>query len=105
MAIKLKVGDNVKVISGASKGLTGKIIQVIPSKNLVVVEGVNIVKKHLKPVYGARSGSIQEINKPIAISKVAIIADEKTGKTSRIGYKFIDGKKVRILKSNNKEIK
>ena len=105
MAIKLKTGDNVKVISGASKGSTGKILQVIPSKNMVVVEGVNIVKKHIKPVYGRAAGSIQEINKPIAISKVAIIADEKTLKTSRIGYKFVDGKKVSVLKSNNKEIK
>ncbi len=105
MAIKLKTGDNVKVISGASKGSTGKVLQVIPSKNMVVVEGVNIVKKHIKPVYGRVAGSIQEINKPIAISKVAIIADEKTLKTSRIGYKFVDGKKVRVLKSNNKEIK
>ena len=94
MAIKLKTGDNVKVISGASKGSTGKVLQVIPSKNMVVVEGVNIVKKHIKPVYGRAAGSIQEINKPIAISKVAIIADEKTLKTSRIGYKFVDGKKV-----------
>ena len=103
-AIKLKVGDKVKVISGAQKGLTGKILQVLPAKSQVVVEGVNIVKKHVKPGYGQSTGSIQEVNKPIDISKVQFLVDEKSGKTSRIGYKITNGKKVRITKTNGKEI-
>ena len=105
MAIKLKTGDQVKVISGSEKGKSGKILQVLPTERQVVVEGINIVKKHVKPAGGQGSGSIQEINKPISISKVAYLVDEKSGKTSRISYKMVDDKKVRVLKSSGKEIK
>ena len=103
-AIKLKLGDNVKVISGAEKGAIGKILQILPAKAQVVVEGVNIIKKHVKPGYGQSTGSIKEMNKPIDISKVQFLVDESTGKTSRIGYQIKDGKKSRVTKTNGKEI-
>jgi large subunit ribosomal protein L24 len=103
-AIKLKVGDKVKVISGSQRGTVGKILQVLPAKSQVVVEGVNIVKKHVKPGHGQSTGSIQEVNKPVDISKVQFLVDETSGKTSRIGYQIKDGKKIRVTKTNGKEI-
>jgi large subunit ribosomal protein L24 len=104
--IRLKTGDKVIVLSGKYKGKTGKILRVHPSLNKVTVEGINIVKKHVKPTQTNRVGSIKEITKPIWVSKVAIYEpDAKKG--SRIGYKIsTDGKsKTRVFKVSGKEIK
>ncbi len=103
--IRLKKGDTVIVLSGKYKGQTGKITATHPTENKVTVEGVNIVKKHMKPNRANPQGGIIEITKPIWVSKVAIV-DPSTKKASRIGYKLAtDGSKTRVFKASGKEIK
>lgn len=103
--IRLKKGDTVVVLAGKYKGKTGKITATHPTENKVTVEGINIVKKHMKPNRTYPQGGIIELTKPIWVSKVA--AYEPTAKKpSKIGYKVDkDGKKVRIYKSTGKEMK
>lgn len=92
-------GDKVVVIAGKDKGKTGVIQKVLPRTNRVVVEGVNLRKKHKKPTQNNPEGSILEIYTPIDASNVMIV-DPKTKKPSRIGHKVVKGKKVRVaLKS------
>ena len=102
--MKLKVGDKVKVIAGASKGKEGKIIKTLRSENKVIVEGVNIVKKH-KTGNGQETGGILEIEAPIAASNVMLI-DPKTKQPTRIGYSKDEktNKKIRISKKSNEKI-
>lgn len=103
--IRLKKGDNVIVTTGKYKNQTGKVVATHPRENKVTVEGVNIVKKHVKPNKAYPQGGIIEMTKPIDVSKVAIV-DPSTKKASRIGYSFDkDGNKVRVYKSSGKEIK
>lgn len=103
--IRLKKEDNVMVLSGKYKGKTGKIVATHPNLNKVTVEGINIVKKHIKPNKQYPQGGIIPITKPIDVSKVGII-DPSTKKPSKIGYKFnTKGEKVRVFKSSGKEIK
>ena len=103
--IRLQKGDTVVVLAGKYKGKTGKIVATHPSENKVTVEGVNIVKKHVKPNRANPQGGIVELTKPIWVSKVAIV-DPSTKKASRIGYKVDkDGNKVRVFKQSGKEIK
>ena len=100
--MKLKTGDNVVVISGANKGKEGKITKILDSK--VIVEGVNIVKKHLKPKNNNGTGEIVEVERPIHRSNVMII-DPKTKKPTKIKMDFDkDGKKIRISKKSNEKI-
>ena len=102
--MKLKVGDKVKVIAGASKGKEGKIIKTLRSENKVIVEGVNIVKKHKKG-NGQETGGILEVEAPINASNVMLI-DPKTKKVTRIGYKKDEktNKKIRISKKSSEKI-
>lgn len=103
--IRLKKGDLVMVRSGKQKGQTGKIAAVHPKENKVTVEGINIVKKHVKPTQTQPQGGIIDIVKPIWVSKVGLV-DPSSKKPTRIGYKFKDdGSKTRVYKSNGKEIK
>jgi len=103
--IRLKKGDNVVVVSGKHKGKTGKVTATHPRENKVTVEGINIVKKAIKPNRANPQGGIVEITKPIWVSKVAIV-DPSTKKASRIGYDIAkDGSKTRVFKSSGKEIK
>lgn len=103
--IKLKKGDEVIVLAGKYKGKTGKIVTTHPSENKVTVEGINIVKKHVKPNRAYPQGGIIELTKPIWVSKVAVV-DPSTKKPARIGYKIDDkGNKTRIYKGSGKEIK
>ena len=103
--IRLKVGDKVIVLAGKYKNQTGKVLRVHPRDNKVTVEGVNVVKKHVKPTRDNRVGSIKEITKPIWVSKVAIY-EPTLKKASRIGYKLAEGgTKTRVYKSSSKEIK
>lgn len=103
--IRLKKGDNVIVTTGKYKGKTGTVTATHPRENKVTVEGINIVKKHVKPNRANPQGGIIEMTKPIDVSKVAIV-DPATKKASRIGYDFDkDGNKIRIFKSSGKEIK
>lgn len=103
--IRLKKGDTVVVRTGKYKGQTGKIVATHPSENKVTVEGINIVKKAIKPNRANPQGGIVEITKPIWVSKVAVV-DPSTKKASRIGYNVDkDGNKTRVYKSSGKEIK
>ena len=103
--IRLKKGDTVIVRAGKYKGRTGKISAVHPRENKVTVNGINVVKKHVKPNQQHPQGAIVEITKPIWVSKVGVI-DPTSKKATRIGYKLGPaGKKVRIYKSSAKEIK
>lgn len=103
--IRLKKGDTVIVTTGKYKGKTGKIVATHPRENKVTVEGINIVKKAVKPNRANPQGGIIEITKPIWVSKVAIV-DPSTKKASRIGFKLDDkGDKTRVFKTSGKEIK
>lgn len=103
--IRLKKGDLVMVRAGKYKGRTGKITATHPRENKVTVEGINIVKKHVKPTQQHPQGDIVEITKPIWVSKVSIV-EATTKKPTRIGYKVSDdGTKTRVYKSSGKEIK
>jgi large subunit ribosomal protein L24 len=103
--IRLKKGDTVTVLAGKYKGKTGKVLATHPRDNKVTVEGVNIVKKHVKPNRANPQGGIIELTKPMWVSKVAIV-EPTSKKPSRIGYTVAkDGSKTRIFKKTGKEIK
>lgn len=95
----VKKGDKVVVISGKDKGKQGVILEAYPKKDRVLVEGVNIVKKHAKPSQLNPQGGIISQEAAIHVSNVMPL-DPKTGAPTRVGYKTVDGKKVRVaLKS------
>ena len=101
--MKIKKNDTVLVITGKDKGKTGKVLKAIPSENRVVVEGINIVKKHVKG-NGQTAGSITEVEAPIHASNVMII-DPKTKKATRIGHSTDkNGKKIRVSKKSNSNL-
>ena len=101
--MNFKTGDKVVVISGKDKGKEGKITHVLRAENRVVVEGVNIVKKHVKGK-GQTAGSINEVEAPIHASNVMII-DPKTKKPTRIGHSVNkDGKKIRVARKSNSSL-
>ena len=103
--IRLKKGDTVVVTTGKYKGKTGKITATHPTENKVTVEGINIVKKHVKPNRTHPQGGIIELTKPMWVSKVAIV-EPTSKKPSRIGLTMSkEGDKVRIFKKTGKEIK
>ncbi len=96
--MKLKLKDKVLVVSGRDKGKKGEVIAVLPKQNQVVIEGVNIAKKHTKPSAKVPRGGIVEVTKPIDASKVMVI-DPGTGRPARIGYKLdTKGNKERVFK-------
>ena len=100
--MKLKTGDKVVVIAGANKGKEGKITHVMNNK--VVVEGVNMCKKHLKPKNNNGTGEIVEVERPIHKSNVMLV-DPKTKKPTKIKVEFDkNGKKIRISKKSNEKI-
>ena len=100
---RLKKGDDVVIISGRDKGKTGSILRVLSSKDRVIVDGINMVKRHTRPSQ-AQPGGIVDKEAPIHISDVAI-ADPKDGSATRIGYKFLeDGRKVRFSKRSGEVI-
>lgn len=100
--MKLKTGDKVVVVSGSNKGKEGKITKILDNK--VIVEGVNIVKKHLKPKNNNGTGEIIEIEAPIHASNVMLI-DPKTKKPTKVKIeKDSKGKKIRISKKSNEKI-
>lgn len=91
----VKKGDKVMVISGKDKGKTGNILAAFPKQSRVLVEGINIVKKHAKPSQENPQGGILSQEAPIHVSNVMPI-DPKSGKPTRVGYKEENGKKVRV---------
>ena len=102
--IRLKKGDLVMVRSGKDKGKTGKVLATHPQENKVTVEGVNIVKRHVKPNRAHPQGGIVEMTKPVWVSKVGIV-ETTSKKPTRIGFKLEGDKKVRVFKNTGKEIK
>jgi large subunit ribosomal protein L24 len=101
--MKIQKDDNVIVLTGKDKGKKGTVIQALPEQERVIVEGVNIVKKHQKPTQ-FESGGIKEIEKSIHVSNVALV-DPKEDKATRVGYKRLkDGKKVRIAKRSGETV-
>jgi len=101
--MKMKKNDRVIVISGKDKGKQGPVLKVFKHKNKVLVEGVNKVKKHVKPDTVSKEGGIVSIEKPIHISNVMYYS-EKENRPVRLGYKFIKGKKHRISKKSGKSV-
>ena len=98
--MNIKKGDQVIVFSGEYKGSTGTVQKAFPKINKVIIEGVNVRKKHRKPSQGNPEGSIVDMYAPIDASNVAIL-DPKTNKATRVGYQVVDGKKVRVAKKSN----
>jgi large subunit ribosomal protein L24 len=94
--MKIKKGDKVQIIAGKDKGKQGKVLVVDVKNNKVIVEGCNIVKKHVKPSAMNNSSGIIEKAAPIDASNVMVLVD---GKPVRIGYKIVDGVKQRIAKT------
>ena len=96
MASKIKKGDKVVVLTGRSKGQTGEVLNVNPTENRALVQGVNMVKRHTRATQASEGGIIEK-ESPIHLSNVAMI-DPKDNKATRVGFKDVDGKKVRIAK-------
>lgn len=99
----VKKGDKVQVISGKDKGKQGVVLQALPKENRVIVEGVNVVKKHAKPSQDNPQGGILNVEASIHASNVLPI-DPKSGEPTRVGYEEKDGKKVRIAKKSGEAL-
>ena len=99
--MKIKKGDTVRVIAGADKDNEGKVIAVNQKNHTVLVEGVNMIKKHTKPSVANQNGGIIEQEGPIDISNVMLLVD---GKTTRVGFQMDGDKKVRVAKATGKVI-
>jgi len=105
MAAKIRRNDEVIVLAGKDKGKRGTVSQVLTGKDKVIVDNINMVKKHVKPNPQMQiEGGIVEQPAPIHVSNVAIYNAE-TGKADRVGFRTEDGKKVRFFKSNNELVK
>ncbi|MBO7244468.1 MAG: 50S ribosomal protein L24 [Alphaproteobacteria bacterium] len=100
--MKIKKGDQVIVITGRDKGKTGEVIKSMPKENKVIVQGINLVKRHTKPTQESAGGIVSK-EAPIHVSNVALI-DPKDGKATRVGFKVEDGKKVRVSKRSGEVI-
>ena len=99
MAARIRKGDTVVVIAGASKGRRGEVLQVMPKLNRAVVQGVNVAKRHIKPAGMGRPGGIVEREATIHLSNVMLV-DPKTDQPTRVGFRVLeDGNKVRIAKA------
>ncbi len=106
MALNIRKGDLVQVMSGKDRGVKGKVIEVYPESDRVIVEGVNRIKKHTRVTQtqrGAQSGGIVTQEAPIHVSNVMVV--DSDGKPTRVGKKTTDaGKRVRISRRNGKEL-
>ncbi len=101
--MKLRVGDTVQVIAGSDKGKTGEVIQILRKENRIVVEGVNMVTKHIKPSQADPEGGIVTREAPIHVSNVAYY-DSKAKEPVKVGYSVEDGVKIRINKKTGKPL-
>ncbi|SHN36858.1 MULTISPECIES: 50S ribosomal protein L24 [Gracilibacillus] len=99
----VKKGDKVQIISGKDKGKQGEVLASFPKKDRVLVEGVNIVKKHAKPSQENPQGGILNQEATIHVSNVLPV-DPKSGEPTRVGYEVRDGKKVRIAKKSGESL-
>ena len=104
MAAKVKKGDNVIVLTGRSKGVTGEVLKVMPDEGRVLVRGVNVVKRHTKPTQEDPQGGIRTFEAPINVSNVALI-DPRDGKPTRVGFKIDEhGRKTRYAKRSGEAL-
>lgn len=102
--ICIKTGDTVYVLTGKDRAMTGKVLRVLPKKQQVIVEGVNMVTKHRKPKNNYQQGEILQMEGPIHISNVMLV-DEKTKRPTKVGFKTLEnGDRVRINKSTGEVI-
>lgn len=101
--LHVKKGDTVVVLSGKHKGKTGKVLLALPRDQKVIVEGVNLVTKHVKPSASNPQGGIEQREGALHASKVSIV-DPETGKATRIRKQIVDGKKVRVAIASGKVI-
>lgn len=101
--MKIKKSDTVLIISGKYRGKTGKVLRAFPKEEKILVEGVNIMKKHQKPRKTGEKGQVIEMLSPIDVSNVKLFCP-KCGKAARVGYKITEGRKYRICKKCGQEI-
>ena len=99
----IKTGDKVRVIAGKDKGKEGSVKKILAAENRGVVEGINMIKKHQKPNNANPNGGVIDTEAPISASNVMLI-DPSTNEPTRVGYKFVDGKKVRVAKKSGKTL-
>lgn len=102
LKLKIKKGDQVVVLSGNDKGKTGEVLRAMPKDNKVVVQGINLVKRHTKPSQTSAGGIITK-EAPLHVSNVALV-DSKTGKATKVGYKEENGRKVRFARKSGEVI-
>jgi len=100
--MKIKKGDQVVILSGDDKGKNGEVVKAMPKEGKVVVSGVNLVKRHTKPSQTTPGGIVTK-EAPIHVSNVALV-DAKSGKATKVGYKTVDGKKVRVARKSGEVI-
>jgi large subunit ribosomal protein L24 len=104
MAAKIKKDDVVFITAGKDKGRSGKVLKVFPTEERVLVEGLNMVKRHVKPSMSDPQGGVKEKEAPIHLSNV-MIRDPNTGRPTRVGFKTLaDGRKVRVAKRSGVQI-
>jgi large subunit ribosomal protein L24 len=101
--MKIKKGDQVLIIKGKDRGRVGKVIKALPKENRVVIEGLNLVKKHIKPRREGEKGKIIEIPRSISVANVKLICSH-CGKATKVGYKFEGQEKYRYCKKCQKSI-
>jgi large subunit ribosomal protein L24 len=101
--MRIKKGDQIQIIAGKDKGKSGKVLRVIPESLRIVVEGLNLVKKHMKPKRGGEKGQRVEIPASLNISNVMLVCP-KCGKLTRVGFKVGKDEKTRVCKKCKSEI-
>ena len=100
--MKIKKGDQVVIIAGDDKGKSGEVVKAMPKEGKVVVQGINVVKRHQKPSQTTPGGIVTK-EAPINVSNVALV-DPKSGKATKVGYKEVNGKKVRVARKSGEVI-
>ena len=101
--MKIKTGDTVLIISGKDRSKTGKVTEVFPKDNKIIIEGLNIVKKHVRAKREGEKGQRVEVPRPLDVSNVKLVCP-KCKKAARIGHKLLEKSKVRICKKCGQEI-
>lgn len=102
--MRIKKGDMVKVIAGSQRGKTAKVERTDAKNGLVYLEKIGLIKRHIKPSQLNPQGGTKELHKGLPVSNVALIVDEAKGKTVKVAYKTKEDKKVRVNRSNGKEL-
>ena len=103
--MKVKVGDNVKILAGKDKGKEGKVVRTLKKESKVVVEGINIVKKHSKPTNTNDKGGIFDIEAPIHVSNVKVVSKESAKKEKKETKKVVEEKEVKKATTTKKTVK